>query len=104
MWSKRSNLTSLLLVDVFAEVAEVNSKARNIKSYHCRRKCRGKMYFHGYLDILFAAAKNAEIQGLNGVCLFQVKRTLSYTSLNYSIFSTFLIVSRFSSMFNKTAV
>ena len=32
-WSKGSNLTSLLLINVFAEVAEVNAKAPNIKSY-----------------------------------------------------------------------
>ena len=36
-WSKGSNLMSLLLVDVFAEVAKVNAEALNIKS---------KMYFH----------------------------------------------------------
>ena len=30
IWSKESNLTSLLLVEVFAEVAEVNVEALNI--------------------------------------------------------------------------
>ena len=33
IWSKGSNLTSLLLVDVFAEVAQVNAEALNIKSH-----------------------------------------------------------------------
>ena len=51
MWSKASNLTSLLLVDVFAEVAQANAESLNIKSYQPRqktlpRKGWGKMYFH----------------------------------------------------------
>ena len=58
IWSKGSNFTSLLLVEVFAEVAEVaevNTEALNIKSCQSRQKhCRGK-----------AEAKNAEIRGLN---------------------------------------
>ena len=55
IWSKWSNFTSLLLVEVFAEVAEVNTEALNIKSCQSRQKhCRGK-----------AEAKNAEIRGLN---------------------------------------
>ena len=33
IWSKGSNFTSLLLVEVFAEVAEVNTEALNIKSH-----------------------------------------------------------------------
>ena len=42
IWSKGSNLTSLLLIDVFAEVAQVNAEALNIKSYQPRQKhCRG---------------------------------------------------------------
>ena len=42
MWSKGSNLTSLLLIDVFAEVAEVNAEALNIKSYQPRPKNCGR--------------------------------------------------------------
>ena len=42
IWSKGSNLTSLLLIGVFAKVAEVNVKAFNIKSYQPQQKpCRG---------------------------------------------------------------
>ena len=42
IWSKGSNLTSLLLIDVFAEVAQVNAEALNIKFYQLRQKhCRG---------------------------------------------------------------
>ena len=40
---KRSNLKSLLLVEVFAEVAEANTEALNIKPCQPRQKhCRGK--------------------------------------------------------------
>ena len=40
---KGSNLKSLLLVELFAEVAEVNTEALNIKSCQPRQKhCRGK--------------------------------------------------------------
>ena len=51
IWSKGSNLTSLLLLNVFTKVAEVNAEAFNIKSYqpwqkHCREG---------------AVAKNADI-------------------------------------------
>ena len=42
IWSKRSNLKSLILVDVFAEVAEVNAEAT---AKTLLRKCQGKMYF-----------------------------------------------------------
>ena len=43
IWSKGSNFTSLLLVEIFAEVAEVNTEALNIKSCQPRQKhCRGK--------------------------------------------------------------
>ena len=43
IWSKWSNFTSLLLVEVCGEVAEVNTKALNIKSCQPRQKhCRGK--------------------------------------------------------------
>ena len=43
IWSKGSNFTSLLLVEVFAEVAEVNTEALNIKSHQPQQKhCRGK--------------------------------------------------------------
>ena len=67
---KVSNLTSLLLVEVFAKVAEVNTEALNIKSCQSRQKCcRGKaevnVFSYSYLGILFAAAKNAEIRGLD---------------------------------------
>ena len=42
IWSKASNLTCLLLVNVFAEVPQVNAEALNIKSYHLRQKhCQG---------------------------------------------------------------
>ena len=69
-WSKRSNLTSLLIVEVSGEVAKVNTKALNIKSYQPRQKhCRGKksrqnLFPYSYLGILFAATKNAEIREL----------------------------------------
>ena len=70
IWSKGSNLTILCLVDVFAEVAEVNAEAFNIKSYqprqkNCRDVPRKNVFSHSYLGILFAAAKNAEIWGLD---------------------------------------
>ena len=50
IWSKGSNFTSLLLVKVFAEVAEVNTEALNIKSCqsgqkHCRGKAKAKCIF-----------------------------------------------------------
>ena len=38
IWSKASNLTSLHLIDVFAEVAQVNAKALDIKFYQLRQK------------------------------------------------------------------
>ena len=38
IWSKASNLTSLLLIDVFAKVAQVNAEALNTKSYQPRQK------------------------------------------------------------------
>ena len=41
--SKGSNLINLLLVEIFAEVAQVNTEALNIKSGQPRQKhCRGK--------------------------------------------------------------
>ena len=43
IWSKGSSLTSLLLFEVFAQVAEVNTEAPNTKSYLPRQKhCQGK--------------------------------------------------------------
>ena len=43
IWNKGSNLASSLFVEVSAEVAEVNTKTRNIKSCQTRQKhCRGK--------------------------------------------------------------
>ena len=50
IWSKGSNLTSLLLVKVFAEVAEVNTEALNIKSCqtlqkHCRGRAEAELIF-----------------------------------------------------------
>ena len=62
--NKGSNLTSLLLVDIFAEVAEVNAEARNTKSYQPRQKYGKNVFSYCYLGILFAAAENAEIRGL----------------------------------------
>ena len=49
--SKGSNLINLLLVEIFAEVAQVNTEALNIKSGQPRqkalpRKSQNKMYFH----------------------------------------------------------
>ena len=69
IWSKGSNLTSLLFVNVFAEVAQVNAKSLNINSYqlrekHCRGSPRQNVFSYSYLGILFTAAKNAEIRGL----------------------------------------
>ena len=81
IWSKGSNLTSLPLVNIFAEVAEVNAEALNIKSYRgnnmkihfasallrqcfCRGSAEAKCIFILLPRILFAAAKNAEIRGL----------------------------------------
>ena len=47
IWSKGSNFTSFLLVEVFAEVADGNTEALSIKSCQPRQKnCWGKMYFH----------------------------------------------------------
>ena len=51
IWRKRSNLTSLLLIVVFAEVGKVSIKVLNIKSYQplaktLLRKCWSKMFFH----------------------------------------------------------
>ena len=41
--SKESNLINLLLVEIFTEVAKVNTEALNIKSGQPRQKhCRGK--------------------------------------------------------------
>ena len=41
--SKGSNLINLLLVEIFAEVAQVNTEALNIESGQPRQKhCRGK--------------------------------------------------------------
>ena len=50
IWSKASNLTSLLLVDAFAEAVQVNAEALNIKSYqplqkHCRGSAEAKCIF-----------------------------------------------------------
>ena len=50
IWSKGSNLTSLLLIDVYAEVTQVNIKALNIKSYqpwqkHCQASAEAKCIF-----------------------------------------------------------
>ena len=45
IWSKGSNLTSLRLVDVFAEDAEVNAEALNIKSYQPQRSAEAKCIF-----------------------------------------------------------
>ena len=42
IWSKGSNLTSLVLVAVFAEVTKVNAEALNIKSCQPWQKyCQG---------------------------------------------------------------
>ena len=50
IWSKWSSLTSLLLIEVFAEVAEVNAEALNIKACQHQqklsKKSQGKMHFH----------------------------------------------------------
>ena len=50
IWSKGSNLTSLLLSEVFAEVAGVNTEALNVKSCqpwqkHCQGKAEAKCIF-----------------------------------------------------------
>ena len=59
IWRKRCNLTSSLLVVVFAEVGKVNVKVFNIKSYQPRQKyCRGS-----YLGILFAMGKMLKFEG-----------------------------------------
>ena len=72
IWSKGSNLTSLLLVNVFSEVAEVNAEALNIKSYqlwqkHYRRNAeevpRKNVFSHSYLTILFVGAKMLKFEG-----------------------------------------
>ena len=55
IWSKGSNFTGLLLFEVFAEVAEVNTE----------EKPRQNVFSYSYLGILFVAAKNAEIRGLS---------------------------------------
>ena len=50
IWSKGSNLTSYILTDVFAEVAEVNAEVLDIKSYqpwqkHCQGSGEAKCIF-----------------------------------------------------------
>ena len=50
VYFNRSKLTSLLLVDVFAEVAQVNAEALNIKPYqprqnHYRESAEAKCIF-----------------------------------------------------------
>ena len=60
IWRKRSNLTSLLPVVVFAQVGKVNVEVLNIKSYQPRQN----VFLYSSLGILFAAGKNAEIRGL----------------------------------------
>ena len=50
IWSKGSNVTSLLLVNIFAEVFQVNAEALNMKSYqpqqkHCRGSAEAKFIF-----------------------------------------------------------
>ena len=70
IWSKGSNFTSLLLVEVFAEVVEVNIEAANIKSCQPRKKNiaeekpKQNVFSYSYLGILFTAAKSAEIRRL----------------------------------------
>ena len=49
-WSKRSKFTSLLFVNFFTEVAEVNAKAFNIDptslgKKHCRGSAEGKRFY-----------------------------------------------------------
>ena len=56
--SKGSNLKSLSLIDVFAELAEVNTKALNIKNYECREEIakevrRQNLFSYSYLAIPF---------------------------------------------------
>ena len=55
IWSKRGKFTSLLLVKVFAKVADVNTQAL------VKEKSRQNLFSYSCLCILFAAAKNAEI-------------------------------------------
>ena len=67
---EREQLTSLILVDVFAEVAEVNVEALNIKSYQPQQNIaeevpKQNVFSYSYLSILFAVAKNPKIQGLD---------------------------------------
>ena len=50
IWSKGSNLISFFLIDVVAEVADVNVEALNIKPYqppqkHCRGSAGAKCIF-----------------------------------------------------------
>ena len=66
IWNKASNLTSLLLIIIFAQV---NAEALNIKSCQPRQNTAEKLprqsiFSYSYLSILFAMAKNAEIRGL----------------------------------------
>ena len=68
IWSKGSNLTSLLLVNVFADIAEVNFKALKIKSYqpsqkHCQGSAEAKCIFILLPRNFISDAKNAEIRG-----------------------------------------
>ena len=66
MWSKGNNCTNLLLVEVFVKVAEVDNEALNISlgENMAEEKPRQNVFSYSYLGILFAAAKNTEIQGL----------------------------------------
>ena len=65
MWSKGSNLTSLLLIKIFAEVV-VNAEAPNINSCQpqqniAKEKPRQNVFSYSYLCIIFAVARNAEL-------------------------------------------
>ena len=66
IWSKGSNLTSFLIVDVFSEVAEVNTEdlttsfGKNI----AEEVPRQNVFLYSYFSILFAVAENAEIRRL----------------------------------------
>ena len=57
---------SLLLVDVFDEVAKVNTKSltTSLGKNIAEEVLRQNVFSYNYLSILFATKKNAEIQGL----------------------------------------
>ena len=97
-YGEGSNLTSLLLVEVFAEVAEVNTKALNIKSCQPRQKhCRGKaevnVFSYSYLGILLPQQKMLKFEAW-----FYVQKyiMIQFNHLIFTIHNYFIKLNPFS--------